>query len=54
MEHGGHDTPEAVIRRRYKAGWTNFANRHKPLLDAWVLYDNEGPAPRMLSHGKRP
>ncbi len=37
---GGHDVPEAVIRRRYDAGLKNFWDLYQPLADAWSVYDN--------------
>lgn len=36
---GGHDVPEAVIRRRYKRGLENFFNIYQSFIDAWVIYD---------------
>jgi predicted ABC-type ATPase len=37
---GGHSIPEAVIRRRFEAGWRHFNSKYKLLVDAWSLYDN--------------
>jgi len=37
---GGHAVPEEVIRRRFVAGWRNFQRIYKPLVNAWILYDN--------------
>lgn len=37
---GGHDIPEAVIRRRYHRGIRNFFNLYQSLVDTWVVYDN--------------
>jgi len=37
---GGHDIPEDVIRRRYKAGLKNFFNLYCDLCDGWHFYDN--------------
>jgi len=49
---GGHNIPEATIRRRYAAGWDNFNAVYKPLVDAWALYDNSGPQPRLIEEGE--
>ena len=49
---GGHNIPEATIRRRYAAGWRNFNALYKPLVDAWALYDNSGPQPRLIEEGE--
>ncbi len=50
--HGGHDIPEKVIRRRYTAGWENFNNVYKSIVDKWVLYDNSGASPTPLEKGE--
>lgn len=42
VRQGGHDVPEAVIRRRFAAGLLNFSRVYAPLVDAWKLYDNSG------------
>lgn len=46
---GGHDLPEDVIRRRFDAGWRNFKNIYKQLADSWILYDNAGQAPQLVT-----
>jgi predicted ABC-type ATPase len=48
---GGHDIPEEVVRRRYRAGWRNFTEVYRQLVDTWLLYDNSGPRPVLLDHG---
>ena len=45
---GGHNIPEPVIRRRFKAGLHNLENLYKPLVDEWVIYDNSGIEPKLL------
>jgi predicted ABC-type ATPase len=52
VQQGGHDIPENVIRRRYAAGWKNFENLYKPLVNAWTLYDNSGETPVILDAGE--
>jgi predicted ABC-type ATPase len=37
---GGHDVPEATIRRRYEAGLVNFFTIYQPLAKSWRFYDN--------------
>ena len=51
---GGHDIPEAVIRRRFLAGWDNFHTLYMPLADEWILYDNSDVVPRVLDKGRNP
>jgi predicted ABC-type ATPase len=37
---GGHDVPEDVVRRRYRAGLRNFFNFYVGLADSWQMLDN--------------
>ena len=53
VRQGGHDVPEDVIRRRYEAGWRNFQQIYKELVDTWVLYDNSGEPPLLVDAGGR-
>lgn len=40
---GGHDIPEAVVRRRFERSWRNFVELYRDVADEWQLYDNSGP-----------
>lgn len=40
VRRGGHDVPEAVIRRRYIKGARNFFTVYSGLADTWGIYDN--------------
>ena len=51
VDQGGHTIPTDVIRRRYEAGWRNFINIYRPLLDAWQVYENAGDEPVLLEEG---
>lgn len=51
VAQGGHSIPEAVIRRRFEAGWNNFNSQYKLLVDAWSLYDNSQPHPVLIEEG---
>lgn len=53
VRQGGHDIPEAVIRRRFAAGHRNL-ERYKAEVDAWAIYDNVGEEPQLLQWGERP
>ena len=46
---GGHDVPEAVIRRRFNKGWHKFEHLYRDLVDEWALYDNSGSRPVLLA-----
>ncbi len=48
VQQGGHDIPEAVIRRRFEAGIYNFRHHYCQVVDAWALYDNSGDFPKLL------
>jgi len=37
---GGHNIPEAIIRRRYLMGLGYFFDTYSPLCDRWILADN--------------
>ncbi|MHB2019713.1 MAG: AAA family ATPase [Candidatus Xenobia bacterium] len=53
VRRGGHDVPEATIRRRYSRGLTNFFKLYQPLADHWVFYDNSvPPLPRLVAVGR--
>lgn len=44
VRQGGHDVPEAVIRRRYARSLSNFFNVYRPLADSWLMLDNSAVA----------
>ncbi len=51
VRQGGHNIPEAVIRRRFASGIDHFQHTYKPLVDEWTLYDNSGTEPLVLDWG---
>jgi len=40
VREGGHDVPEAVVRRRYERGLSNFVGLYRNIVDEWTLYDS--------------
>jgi len=54
VSEGGHDVPEAVVRRRFRAGWRNFERVYRDLVDAWVIHDNSGTTPVLVEEGNEP
>ena len=42
VRQGGHDIPEAVIRRRFAAGLDNFHRRYKLAVDDWKKFNVPG------------
>ena len=54
VREGGHFVPEEVVRRRFHAGWRNFQQVYKELVDEWVLYDVTGTAPLLIERKRNP
>ena len=49
VAEGGHNVPEEVIRRRFHAGRRNFESIYRGLVNEWVVYDNSGDTPILLT-----
>ncbi len=45
---GGHNIPEAVIRRRFPSGWSNFNSIYRDIVDDWAVYDSSGDTPKLM------
>lgn len=54
VRQGGHNIPEATIRRRFEAGQRLLAEVYQPLVDQWVLYDNSGEEPKIVDWSDKP
>ncbi len=54
VKAGGHNVPEATIRRRFAAGLRNFKEIYKPLVNEWALYDNSFATPILIEEGENP
>lgn len=52
VRRGGHDVPEATIRRRYRSGLTNFLRHYRRLSTTWRVYDSSGVEPRLVAAGQ--
>jgi len=50
---GGHDVPEAIVRRRFGRSLRNFWEQYRPLADRWILFDNSGAAPKEVANSWR-
>jgi len=46
---GGHDVPEAIVRRRFGRSIGNFLGAYGRLADRWILFDNSGVVPREVA-----
>lgn len=53
VSQGGHNFPEATVRRRFESGIKNF-NRYKLLVNDWQLYDNSTSPTILLEEGGLP
>jgi len=48
VKAGGHNVPELVIRRRFRAGLHNLETLYKPLVDECAVYNNSGTVPELI------
>ncbi len=48
VRQGGHHIPDAVVRRRFAAGYENFRKLYAELCDHWVLLDSTKAQPSVL------
>jgi predicted ABC-type ATPase len=46
---GGHDVPEAVVRRRFERSIRNFLTNYRVLAESWTLFDNSGETPKIVA-----
>ncbi len=50
VRQGGHDVPEDVVRRRFRAGLENLFTCYSSAVDSWQVYDNaELAGPRLIA-----
>ena len=49
---GGHDVPEAVVRRRFDRAMQNFLGYYRRLANDWILFDNSGRSPQTVALAK--
>ena len=52
VQEGGHNIPEAVIRRRYVSGLQHFFTLYRPVVDSWIFVDNSGESYQIVAKGK--
>ena len=45
---GGHNIPEDVIRRRFKAGLVNFHGHYSKVVNSWALFDSYHRPPKLI------
>jgi predicted ABC-type ATPase len=49
VSRGGHDVPEALVRRRFDRSMHNFLLHYRQLADVWTLFDNSGQVPKVVA-----
>jgi predicted ABC-type ATPase len=49
---GGHNVPEADVRRRFERSLRNFIHLYRPIGDSWMLFDSMLSPPAMLARGE--
>lgn len=50
---GGHNVPEAVIKRRFERGRRNFFDLYQPLADSWQVYNASLLIPQKIACGDK-
>lgn len=53
VKQGGHNIPEEVIYRRYKAGLKNLNNLYLDVADFWMILDNSNFPTKFIAEGHR-
>lgn len=48
MTEGGHDIPEAVVRRRFSRSWANFRGLYREVADEWQVYGSSVCPPLLM------
>ena len=49
---GGHNVEEEVVRRRFDAGWRNFQQTYRDIVNDWMLYDATEEFPKLVAEGR--
>jgi len=49
VSRGGHNVPEADVRRRFDRSLKNFMERYRPLADSWFLLDGSMLPPSLIA-----
>ena len=50
---GGHNIPDAVVRRRYTMGLQYFFDTYRPICDRWILADNSKSNFTVVAEGSK-
>jgi predicted ABC-type ATPase len=50
---GGHNVPEADVRRRFERSIRNFLIHYRPLANSWILFDSSTRPPSIIALEKQ-
>ena len=50
VKNGGHDVPEADVRRRFPRSWQNFLSVYRPVAHETWTYDVSGRTPVLITN----
>jgi predicted ABC-type ATPase len=53
VREGGHFIPDDVVRRRYALGLKNLRELFLPLVDEWLVCENNGELPTFVAEKRR-
>lgn len=53
VAQGGHNIPNDVIARQFRAGLNNFQAIYKPLVDVWLHFDNAGDEAQLIDWSEK-
>ncbi|MEN9918122.1 MAG: hypothetical protein RL662_558 [Bacteroidota bacterium] len=53
VKSGGHNVPNDVVRRRYRAGAQNLFNLYTPIADYWLVVNNSDNPFSLVAEGKK-
>jgi predicted ABC-type ATPase len=54
VRQGGHNIPEATIRRRFESGLRLLTKVYQPLVNKWAVFDNSGDEPVLVDWSDKP
>jgi predicted ABC-type ATPase len=52
VRQGGHNIPEAAVRRRFDRGLRNFLQEYSQLVNFWILFNNSTEMPQVIASKK--
>ena len=53
VSQGGHNIPKDVVHRRFHAGWHNFQQIYRDIVDEWALHNSSETSPTRIEQGRK-